>query len=105
MPQHLGWYQVAEEGGGQAGHWVKHSCGKHQAAPCGAQADAAPCFLQEQQAPGTSLREAAAQAGLQGAPWEKLSDSVNEALLDFLDSGLAVIEEELQSSQRKAESF
>lgn len=69
VPQHLGWYQVAEEGGGQAGHWVKHSCGKHQATPCGAQADAAPCFLQEQQAPGTSLREAAAQAGLQGAPW------------------------------------
>lgn len=32
-------------------------------------------------------------------------DSMNEALPDFLDSGLDVVKEELQSSWRKAESL
>lgn len=103
--QHLGWYWLAEEGGGQGGgHWVKHSCGKHQEAPCGARwmwlhvscRNKLPAPLWGRQ----HLRQ-----GCRELLGEKPCDSMNEALLDFLDSGLPVLKDELQNSWRKAESF
>lgn len=98
----LGLVPKGKGGWWPAGHWVKHSCDKHQAAPCGVQADVVPCFLQEQ-APDNSLREAAAQEGLQGAPWTKTLWFNEWGSVRF--PGLTVLKEELQSSWRKAESF
>lgn len=96
---------------GRGGWWPGRTLGEAQlwqapGSSLWSRMDVGPCFLQEQ-APSTSLRKAAPQAGLQGRQLlgQKPCDSMNEALLDFLDSGLAVLKEELQNSWRKAETF
>lgn len=88
---------------GRGGRWPGRTLGEAQlwqapGSSLWSRMDVGPCFLQEQ-APSTSLRKAAPQAG------QKPCDSMNEALLDFLESGLAVLKEKLQNSWRKAETF